>query len=385
MANARIQSGVDVSDVKDSKNQKGAKPRTKSDKNINQEYGGNSGGSSYEETLGRKAMPNLQSLERNVLQNIVGQDEPVRQIITSIYKSIVFRSLKSNILIMGNSGTGKTETVKQILKRLQIPYTIEDATKYTQEGYYGSDVIEMFYNLLDSAHEDIERAQYVVIVVDEIDKKAGRFSDGERDVSGIEVLNSLLKLIEGSKIPINQYESMDTSNIIIIFLGAFSGLEKIRDERLRKNYVGFSISENSTDTSDSRILKQDLVQYGFPEEFVGRIGTIVQMNKLKVEDLVSILRNSKLSIFRRYQKELRERGICLSYSGKLFESIARKSLSLDTGARELTNTVNYIFEGIMYEILSEPNKYRRRKHVTNYHKCILYPGIVNDNTQYRII
>lgn len=385
MANARIQSGVDVSDVKDSKNQKGAKPRTKSDKNINQEYGGNSGGSSYEETLGRKAMPNLQSLERNVLQNIVGQDEPVRQIITSIYKSIVFRSLKSNILIMGNSGTGKTETVKQILKRFQIPYTIEDATKYTQEGYYGSDVIEMFYNLLDSAHEDIERAQYGVIVVDEIDKKAGRFSDGERDVSGIEVLNSLLKLIEGSKIPINQYESMDTSNIIIIFLGAFSGLEKIRDERLRKNSVGFSISENSADTSDSRILKQDLVKYGFPEEFVGRIGTIVQMNKLKVEDLVSILRNSKLSIFRRYQKELRERGICLSYSGKLFESIARKSLSLDTGARELTNTVNYIFERIMYEILSEPNKYRRRKHVTNYHKCILYPGIVNDNTQYRII
>lgn len=385
MTNSRIQIVANVGNGGNSKTPKGARPKPKSGRDINQEYGGYSGSSSYEEIFERKGIPDIQTLERNVLQNIVGQDRPVRQIITSIYKSLVFSALKSNILIIGDSGTGKTETIKQILKRLQIPYTIEDATKYTQEGYYGSDVKEMFYNLLDSAHEDIEMAQHGIIVVDEIDKKAGSFSAGERDVAGIEVLNSLLKLIEGCKIPINQYESMDTSNIIIIFLGAFSGLEKIRDERLRKNTVGFSISENSTDFKESRTLKQDLVKYGFSEEFVGRIGTIVEMNKLKIEDLVSILRNSKLSIFRRYQNELRGRGICLSYSGKLFESIARKSLSLDTGARELTNTVNYIFEGIMYEILSNPDKYRRRKHVNKYYKCILYPGIVDDNTQYRIM
>ena len=376
---------VKVSSNKNVKMKKGEKTKTKSDKETIYGYGESFEGSSYEETFGRRNIPNLQSLERNVLQNIIGQDEPVRKIITSIYKSIVFRSLKSNLLVIGNSGTGKTETIKQILKRLQIPYTIEDATKYTQEGYFGADVTEMFYNLLSNAHDEIEMAEYGVIVIDEIDKKAGRYEGNERDVSGIEVLNSLLKLIEGCEIPVNPYRTIDTSNIIIIFLGAFSGIEKIRDERLRKNQVGFSTSDNIQEARDSRILKQDLIKYGLPEEFVGRIGTIVEMNKLGVKELSSILRNSKLSIFRQYQKELRERGICLSYNGKLFEDIAKKSLSLDTGARELTNTVNYIFDRIMYEVLSNPEKYRRRRHITTYHKCILYPGIVNDNTMYKII
>lgn len=328
-------------------------------------------------------LPNIQYVEESVLKYIVGQDEPVKQIIIAIYKSIMFKSLKSNILIVGHSGTGKTEAIKQILKRLDVPYTIEDATKYTQEGYKGADVEKMILHLYLNAKKNLERAQNGVIVIDEIDKKAGKRTSGERDVSGTEVLNSLLKIIEGTKISISTDKEFDTSNVLIVFLGAFSGIDKIRDERLNVHQVGFSVPENSDAKQDSRILKQDLVKYGLPEEFVGRIGSIVEMNNLTKKDLALILRNSKLSIFRRYQKALKQRGILLSYDGALFERIAEKSLSLDTGARELSNTVNYIFEGIMYEVLSNPEKYQKSEQYA-YKHCNLYLGIVDDNTQYEI-
>lgn len=328
-----------------------------------------------------KRLPEIKRLERDVLQCIIGQDKQVRQIITAIYRAKNFKTIKSNVLIIGNSGTGKTATIEQIAKRLHIPYTIEDATKYTQEGYYGADVNDMIYNLLENAQNDFERAQNGIIIIDEIDKKAGH---GEHDVSGTEVLKSLLKIIEGTRIKIQdltdpfseEMQNFDTKNITIIFLGAFSGLDKIRDKRLNKNPLGFVNNPNQeANVQKSRFLKQDLVEYGMPEEFVGRIDTIIEMNKLTKQDLAVILRKSKLSIFRKYQAALREKGISLTYDGKLFELIAEKSLALDTGARELSNTVNYIFENILYDVLANPNKY------TN---CKLSLEIVEDNTKYKL-
>lgn len=334
-------------------------------------------------------LPRIQEVEESVLTCIIGQNEPVRQIITAIYKAIVFKSIKTNLLIIGDSGTGKTETIRQILKVLNLPYTIEDATKYTQEGYYGADVEKMIYNLFENANQDIERAQNGVIVIDEIDKKAGKGFSDERDVSGREVLNSLLKIIEGTKISIDidkepYIADFDTSNLIVIFLGAFSGLEEIRKKRLNTSKAGFNLNKDTKPKQDTKLLKQDLIKYGLPEEFVGRISTIVEMNKLTKQDLASILRNSKLSIFRAYQRELRERGISLYYSGRLFERIAEKSLLTDTGARELNNTVNYIFDRIIYEVLSNPDKYPKRKHITKYKQCRLSLDIVNNNTRYTI-
>ena len=286
----------------------------------------------------KEILPDIKNLEKEVLKSIIGQDVAVRKIVTAIYRAMNFKTVKSNILVIGNSGTGKTETIKQIAKRLNIPYTIEDATKYTQEGYYGADVNEMILNLL--------------------------------------------KIIEGTtiKVPVEmdyynvKLADFDTKNIIIIFLGAFSGLDIIRDKRLNSNPLGFSIKEE-THKSKAKFLKQDLVKYGLPEEFVGRIDTIVEMNELTKKDLALILKKSELSIFKRYQNELSNMGITLIYNDDLFESIAEKSLVLDTGARELSNTVNYMFENIVFDVLSNPNKYK---------KCILDTEIAQNNTKYTL-
>lgn len=259
-----------------------------------------------------------------------------------------------------------------------IPCTIEDATKYTQEGYYGADVEEMVFNLLQNADNDFSKAWNGIIVIDEIDKKAN--SGDQHDVAGVEVLKSLLKIIEGTTIMVPSPDYMDdpipfdTSNLIIIFLGAFPGLEKIRDMRLNRKQFGFAPMEASQGGT-KKYLKQDLVKYGMPEEFVGRIDTIIEMNSLGVNELTTIIQKSKLSIFKRYKKELKRVGITLEYDDKLFGEIAKASLELDTGARELSNTVNYIFEDIIYKVLSNPDKYS---------KCRLLEGIVEDNTKYEL-
>ena len=382
--NVRRIKGVDEAEPKKAVDtQKGAKLKTKTKpKSENVTVFGSGRGNIQESGKNhqiRKKIPKIQNVEKTVLQSIIGQDRQVRQIITAIYRAINFKSIKSNVLIIGSSGTGKTETIRQVAKRLHIPYTIEDATKYTKEGYYGADVNDMIYNLIENAKKDMEKAQNGIIIIDEIDKKAGHEA---HDVSGTEVLKSLLKIIEGTTIKIpspddpfaEELIDFDTKNIIIIFLGAFSGLDKIRDKRLNTNPLGF-VTNNQEKKEKGRFLKQDLVEYGMPEEFVGRIDTIIEMNKLTKQDLASILRRSKLSIFRRYQSELRGKGITLSYCDKLFDCIAEESLALDTGARELSNTVNYIFENIMYDILANPGKYS---------KCTLELDIVHDNTRYEL-
>lgn len=260
----------------------------------------------------KEILPDIMNIEKEVLQSIVGQDIAVKQIITAIYRSINFKTIKSNVLIIGNSGTGKTEIIKQIAKRLNIPYTIIEGTTIK---------VPLTFNLYDERLVDF-----------------------------------------------------DTKNITIIFLGAFSGLDMIRDKRLNSNPLGFSIKDE-TQKVKAKFLKQDLVKYGMPEEFVGRIDTIVEMNKLTKEDLALILKKSELSIFKRYQNELSNMGITLIYNDDLFESIAEKSLVLDTGARELSNTVNYMFENIVFDVLSNPNKYK---------KCILDSEIAQDNTKYTL-
>ena len=331
-----------------------------------------------------KDIPDLQVLEKKVLKAIIGQDKQIKRIITAIYRSIYLKSIKANVLVIGNSGTGKTATIEQIAKNLKIPITIEDATKYTQEGYVGSNVDDMIENLIENADYDIERAEKGIIVIDEIDKKVGGETDGP---SSTKVLKSLLKIIEGATIRIadpslpkknGERETIlfDTRNIIIIFTGAFEGIDKIRDKRLNKKQLGFSSSEPDSKIIDLEdINKQDLVEYGMPKEFVSRIDTIVEMNDLGVGELVEILKKSNLSIMKKYRAELKGMNIKLSFNPKLYDKIAEQSLELNSGARELSNIINKIFENILYEIFTKPGVYT---------SCKLGIDILTDNTDFEL-
>ena len=333
-----------------------------------------------------KELTSIGSIKDEILENIVGQDEPVQRILTAVYRALNFETIKTNMLIIGRSGTGKTETIKQIAQRLDLPYTIEDATRYTQEGYYGKSVDDIITNLISAANGDFDKAERGIIVIDEIDKKVG---GTQNDISGINVLHSMLKLIEDATYNIMlpaqsmddltcpQFRQFSTKNIIVIFSGAFSGINEIVEKRLNEHTVGFvPEADCSAKSEESRkITKSDLIEYGMPEEFAGRIDTIVQMNQLREEDLVQILMQSKLSIFKKYQSELENHGVQLIYKRELFDKIARASLKFDTGARELSNIVNYIFEKIVYEVLMKPDSYKY---------CKLDDDIVEDNTRFTL-
>ena len=334
----------------------------------------------------RRRLPTIQETEKFILDTVKGQDEQVRSIVTAAYRSIKFDNIKSKVLIIGKSGTGKTEIMRQLAKKLGRVFVTEDANEFTQEGYYGRDVSEIVMDLLQEANNDIEEAQKGIIFIDEIDKKAGCATE-TRDVSGRGVLNSLLKLVEGKVMkvpaPLDEWEDgpetydFDTSKLIIFFAGAFDGIDAIAKKRTHSSTLGFSSNRsNGTKTGKSTLkyTKEDLIEYGFPEEFVGRIDTIVQMNELSESVLVQILETSKASAIKSYEKALKKYKIVLKYDKSLLEDIAKKAASRHTGARELMNVVNYIFDRILYEVMS----FKKGQ----YKECILLDGVVEDNTKF---
>lgn len=334
----------------------------------------------------RRRLPTIQETEKFILDTVKGQDEQVRSIVTAAYRSIKFDNIKSKVLIIGKSGTGKTEIMRQLAKKLGRVFVTEDANEFTQEGYYGRDVSEIVMDLLQEANNDIEEAQKGIVFIDEIDKKAGCATE-TRDVSGRGVLNSLLKLVEGKVMkvpaPLDEWEDgpetydFDTSKLIIFFAGAFDGIDAIAKKRTHSSTLGFSSnSSNGTKTGKSTLkyTKEDLIEYGFPEEFVGRIDTIVQMNELSESVLVQILETSKASAIKSYEKALKKYKIVLKYDKSLLEDIAKKAASRHTGARELMNVVNYIFDRILYEVMSVKKG--------QYKECILLDGVVEDNTKF---
>lgn len=334
-------------------------------------------------------LPSMAVLQSNVKQYIIGQDEAVDRVILAIYRSIKIQNIKTNMLIIGKSGSGKTETMKQIAKFLKLPYTIEDATKYTKEGYVGQDVEDMIYNLYDNSGCNLQKAERGMLIIDEIDKKvSGKY---EADISGKDVLNSLLKIVEGTKVfldapipsaspegPISEY--IDTSKMIVVFMGAFEGIEKIRERRLKRgkcSNIGFSKTEKvSQQDMNPRYTKDDLIEFGLPTEFAGRIDTIVEFKQLSKESLAMIAKNSKLSIFRKYEQYFEQNGITLKYDESIFDEIADKAITKNTGAREISNVTNEIFENILSEIFTAPNG--------KYKECILKKDFVQNPKAYEL-
>jgi ATP-dependent Clp protease ATP-binding subunit ClpX len=273
---------------------------------------------------------------------------------------------KSNIMMVGPTGTGKTLLVRSLARFLDVPYTIADATTLTEAGYVGEDVESIISNLLNAAGGDASQAQRGIVYIDEIDKVARRGgSQGEsRDVSGEGVQQGLLKLIEGTKVQVTnrtggrgpgENVTIDTTNILFIVGGAFTGMEKIIAQRIGRQVIGFAAEQTATkDHELSALLRQltvsDLIKFGLIPEFSGRIPIITTLDELSKDDLIHILTEPKNALTRQARKMFRAKGVELIFEEDALERIAELAIGRKGGARSLRTIVESALLDIEYEV-----------------------------------